>query len=184
MLGKKTSRNTDNKKEIVLMIGNQKKSFELISDKLEKADKLFLEYKTEKVAKKKWDLIKRILDLIEINAKYNYEYLKLNPNFEQNNYNYNLTQLGPTLHEIDYYSLTKMNQENPVEKLFNLLNLCLTDEKKFDEEAKLIINNRYNIPLIEGNERIRINYYIQLFCNYEVFLNEKQKNIFKIKIMK
>ena len=49
MLGKKTSRNTDNKKEIVLMIGNQKKSFELISDKLEKADKtqVEVEYKNE-----------------------------------------------------------------------------------------------------------------------------------------
>ena len=70
-------------------------------------------------------------------------------------------------------------------KLFNLLNLYIKDEKEFDKETKLIINNKYNIHLIEGNEKIRINQYIQLFAHYEVYLNEKQKKFianFKYKI--
>ena len=40
----------------------------------------------------------------------------------------------------------------------------------------------YNMPLIEGTERIRLNYYIHFFANYEVFLNENQKNYILKKI--
>ena len=40
----------------------------------------------------------------------------------------------------------------------------------------------YNMPLIEGTERIRLNYYIHFFANYDVFLNENQKNYILKKI--
>ena len=84
----------------------------------------------------------------------------------------NQAQLYPTR---IFFSLTKTEQKNPSLAKFKLLNLLLDDEKKFDKETKKIINNNYNIPLIEGNERIRINYYLRLFAHFEVFLNEEQK---------
>ena len=112
---------------------------------------------------------------MEINPKYNYEFLKLNQLYEKNDYEENLKQLGPTLSNEDFLNLTKTEQKNPSLELFDLLNLLLKSEKEFDEKTKKIINNNYNIPLIEGNERIRINYYLRLFAHFEIFLNDEQK---------
>ena len=175
MLGKKRKRDISKGQNITLKIGKTNENFELISYKLKKAKELFLEYEGQKTKKEKWELINKIVELVEINPEYNYELLNLNQEFDKKDYEENFKQLGPTLSVNDYYSLTKRDQENPSIKLFNLLNLFIKDEKEFDKETKLIINNKYNIPLIEGNEKIRINQYIQLFSNYEIYLNEKQK---------
>ena len=166
MLGKKRSRGKKENQNRKLKIGNKKEeNFELISYKLEKAKELFLKYKSQKAKNKKWELIKKIVELVEINPEYNYELLNLNKEYDKNDYDDNFKQLSPTLSADDYYSLTKKTQENSSMKLFNLLNLYIKDEKEFDKETKLIIYNKYNIPLIEGNEKIRINQYIQLFTH-------------------
>ena len=175
MLGQKTSRKRKECKEIELIIEKKKENFETISYKLDKADELFTEYEAEKTEKRKWKIIKRIVEFVEINPKFNYELLKLNKIYDKKDFEENFKQLAPTLSNKDYYSLTGKNQENPATKLFDLLNLYITNEKQFDEKTKLIINNKYNIPLIEGNEKIRINYYFQSFSHYEVYLNDKQK---------
>ena len=185
MIGKKRRRPKKENKKIELKIRKKKENFELISYKLEKADELFKQFKKEKLKKNKWKIINKIVELVEINPKFNFELLKLNKENDKGTYGNNFNQLSPTLSEKDYYSLTKKYQENPAIQLFNLLNLYLTDQEKFIEKTKLIINNKYNIPLIEGNEKIRINYYIQLFSHYEVYLNDVQKqyilnNKFKI----
>ena len=173
MLGRKRKREIN--KNIKLKIGKIEENFELISYKLEKAKELFKEYESEKTKKRKWKLINEIVELVEINPKYNYELLNLNQEYNKKDYDDNFKQLSPTLSANDYFSLTKKKQESPSMKLFNLLNLCIKNEEEFDKETKLIINNKYNIPLIEGNEKIRINQYIQLFTHYEVYLNEDQK---------
>ena len=175
MLGKKRKREISKDQNITSKIGKINENFELISYKLEKAKELFIKYEAEKTKKRKWELINEIVALVEINPVYNYELLNLNQEFDKNDYDDNFKQLSPTLSVDDYYSLTKRNQENPSMKLFNLLNLYIKDEEEFDKETKLIINNKYNIPLIEGNEKIRENQYIQLFTHYEMYLNEKQK---------
>ena len=176
MLGKKRKRVKTENQYLKLKIEKKEENFELITYKLKKADELFIKYKAEKTKKRKWELINQIVELVEINPIFNYALLNLNKEFDKEDYDDNFKQLSPTLSANDYYSLTKKNQENPSMKLFNLLNLYLKDEKEFDNETKLIINNKYNIPLIEGNEKIRINQYIQLFAHYEIYLNKNQKN--------
>ena len=175
MLGKKTNRSEKNAKEIKLLTSEKIENFKCILNKLEKAEELYMEYEAEKSKKKRWEIIKNIIDLVEINPKYNYEFLKLNQLYEKNDYEENLKQLGPTLSNEDFLNLTKTEQKNPSLELFDLLNLLLKSEKEFDEKTKKIINNNYNIPLIEGNERIRINYYLRLFTHFEIFLNDEQK---------
>ena len=140
-----------------------------------KADELFKEYEKTKTKKKKWRIIKNIVNLVEINPKYNFELLKLNKFFEKNDYQSNFNQLAQTLSKNDYFSLAKTKQENPSLELYNLLNLYLNDRVKFEGKTKNIRYNKYNIPLIERNEKMRINYYIQSFCHYEIYLNDSQK---------
>ena len=168
MLGKKTNRSEKNAKEIKLLTSEKIENFKCILNKLEKAEELYMEYEAEKSKKKRWEIIKNIIDLVEINPKYNYEFLKLNQLYEKNDYEENLKQLGPTLSNEDFLNLTKTEQKNPSLELFDLLNLLLKSEKEFDEKTKKIINNNYNIPLIEGNERIRINYYTK--CKRNILL--------------
>ena len=175
MLGHKTSRKRNKSKEIELIIKKKKEKFESISNKLDRAEQLFTEYEVEKKEKKKWEIIKRIVEFVEINPKYNYELLKLNKTYDKKDYQANYNQLALTLSNKDYYSLTEEAQENPAEKLFELLNLYIKDENQFDEKTKLITINKYNIPLIEGNEKLRINYYYQSFSHYIAYLNDHQK---------
>ena len=140
MLGKKRKRVKGENQYLKLKIEKKKENFELITYKLKKADELFIKYKAEKTKKRKWELINKVVELVEINPKFNYELLNLNKEFDKEDYDDNFKQLSPTLSANDYYSLTKKNQENPSMKLFNLLNLYLKDEKEFDKETKLIIN--------------------------------------------
>ena len=105
MLDKKRNRGKKENQNIKLKIGNKKaKNFELISYKLEKAKELFLKYKSQKAKNKKWELIKKIVELVEVNPKYNYELLKLNKEYDKNDYDDNFKQLSPTLSADDYYS--------------------------------------------------------------------------------
>ena len=179
ILNRKTTRNINKSKEIKLIIGEKKEYFDLICYKLEKANELFSEYKSNyknlNSVKKKWEKINEIINLIEINPIFNYEFLKINQIYDKTNYEYNFNQLSPTLSENDYFLLTNKHQENPAKILFELLNLCLNNESKFDEKTKQIKNINYNIPLIEGNEKIRVNYYIHLLSHFEIYLNENQK---------
>ena len=171
-LGRKKDR--ENIKEIKLNIGRTTKNFDTITYRLNKADEIFKEYSIIKAKNKKWEKIKKVLDLVEINPIYNFEFLR-NHN-DRSSYDEDFQQLGPTLSENDYSQLSKKKQKNISLELYKLLNLFLKNERKFEEETKKIINNNYNIPLIEGNERLRVNYYFRLFSHYETSLNEIQKN--------
>ena len=175
LLNRKRKRSIEEDKEIELTIKGKNENFDLISYKLDKANELFNEYKIIKKKEMKWENIKKVIDLVEINPTYNYEFLKCHIDFEQENYDYDFNQLSPTLSEEDYFSLTKKEQKNPSIELFELLKLFVIDKKKFEEETKQIAINKYNIPLIEGNEKIRINYYLQLFAHFTLFMNDNQK---------
>jgi hypothetical protein len=175
LLNSKRKRSIEEDKEIELTIKGKNENFDLISYKLDKANELFNEYKIIKKKEMKWENIKKVIDLVEINPTYNYEFLKCHIDFEQENYDYDFNQLSPTLSEEDYFSLTKKEQKNPSIELFELLKLFVIDKKKFEEETKQIAINKYNIPLIEGNEKIRINYYLQLFAHFTLFMNDNQK---------
>ena len=162
-LNRKRSRDLEEPKGMELKIGKENKNFDLISYKLNKANKLFHECRIMKTKEEKRECIKNVIDLVEINPQFNFEFLKYHTKENQSDYEYDFNQLSPTLSENDYFLLTKKKQKNPAKELFDLLNLYITDENEFEEEIKNIKNNKYNIPLIEGNERIRINYYLQLF---------------------
>ena len=180
LIQNKTLRDKSEQK-IILKIDNDKVEFELISSKLNKADELFMEYEGNKKISdlKKWEKIKKIIELVEINHNYNFEILKLQQRLantiDKKEYDYNFNQLSPTLSENDYYFLTNKTQENPSIKIFNLINTFYIKEEDFDEKTKKINFIPYNIPLIEGNERLRINYYFQIFSHYENALNDNQK---------
>ena len=185
LLNKKRLRNTDEEKEneldineekeLELDINEEKEKFDLISYKLNKAKTLFNEYNKTKIKQKKWETIKSIIDLVEINPVYNFEFLKMHKDFEKKDYEYDFNQLSPTLSEKDFFSLTKKKQRNSAKVLFDLLKLYIENEKEFEEETKKIIINKYNIPLIEGNEKLRINYYIQLLAHFTLLMNDNQK---------
>ena len=180
LIQNKTLRDKSEQK-IILKIDNDKVEFELLSYKLNKADELFTEYEGNKKISdlKKWEKIKKIIELVEINHNYNFEILKLQQRLantiDKKEYDYNFNQLSPTLSENDYYFLTNKTQENPSIKIFNLINTFYIKEEDFDEKTKNINFIPYNIPLIEGNERLRINYYFQIFSHYENALNDNQK---------
>ena len=173
-LNKKTTRNFNESNKIKLIIDGETEFFDSITNKLNYANELYEEYKYTSSKDKKWKIINQIIDYDEINPNFNYEFLKLNEHYK-NDYEYNFNQLSPTLSEKDYFALTKKEQQNPTKILFDLLNLCLNNEKEFDEKTKKINYNKYNIPLIEGNERIRINYYIQILSHYDINLKENRK---------
>ena len=175
MLNRKRKRELEESKKIELKIGRKNENFDLISHRLNKADELFIKYKEAKEDEKRWEIIKQVIEQVEINPKFNKEFLKLNHNFNENDYEYDYNQLSPTLSGRDYSFLFNKKQKNPSKILFDLLCLYLEDEEKFEIETKKIINNKYNIPLIEGNERLRMNYYLQLFSHYENLLTNKQK---------
>lgn len=175
MLNRKRKRELEESKKIELKIGRKNENFDLISHRLNKADELFIKYKEAKEDEKRWEIIKQVIEQVEINPKFNKEFLKLNHNFNENDYEYDYNQLSPTLSGRDYSFLFNKKQKNPSKILFDLLCLYLKDEEKFEIETKKIINNKYNIPLIEGNERLRMNYYLQLFSHYENLLTNKQK---------
>ena len=78
MLGKKSKRPKNKAKEIKLLTSEKIENFKSILYKLDKAEELYMEYEAEKSKKKKWEKIKNIIDLVEINPKYNSEFLKLN----------------------------------------------------------------------------------------------------------
>ena len=167
-LNKKTTRNFKESNKIKLIIDNKTEMFDSITNKLNYANELYEEFKYTSSKDKKWEIINKIIDYDEINSNFNYEFLKLNEHYKKD-YENNFNKLSPILTENDYFALTKKDQQNPTKILFDLLNLCLNNEKEFDEKTKKINYNKYNLPLIEGNERIRINYYIQIFSHYETF---------------
>ena len=70
MLGKKRKRDISKGQNITLKIGKTNENFELISYKLKKAKELFLEYEGQKTKKEKWELINKIVELVEINPEY------------------------------------------------------------------------------------------------------------------
>ena len=186
-INNKRDRNEGEVKDIILKIKEDEKEkyekYDLLSFKLNQAENLFMEYEAMKnnsftSHKDLWIKINEIINLVEINANYNFEFLKiqnLNKNaISKKDFDENFNRLSPTLSDKDYFELTNKRQQNPGDKLFELLNLYLNDRKKFESEVIKINNNYYNIPLIEGNERIRVNYYIQLlFSIYKDIQSEK-----------
>lgn len=173
ILNQKTTRNYNESNKIKLKIDKKTINFDSITTKLNKANELYEKYMNTSSKDKKWEIINQIIDYNEIDPNFNYEFLKLNEHYKKD-YEYNFNQLSPTLTQKDYFALTKKEQQNPTKILFDLLNLCLSNEKDFDVKTKKINYNKYNIPLIEGNERIRINYYIQIFSHYEIYLKDNQ----------
>ena len=144
------------------------------------AYKIFEKFQTlEKLNVKKeklFNILIKLIELVEINPVYNYYFLKYHKNIKEyysfnplNNkkekytYQYNFDQLKETLKENHYFELS---EELPISLsigIYQLMILYLSDEKKFFEESKKIEYHHFNSPLIDSIERLRMFYYKQLF---------------------
>ena len=71
-LNKKRSRDLKEPKEIELKVGKTNENFDLISYKLEEANKLFKKCRIMKTKKEKRKNMKNVIDLVEINPEYNF----------------------------------------------------------------------------------------------------------------
>ena len=87
----------------------------------------------------------------------------------------------------DYFNLYHTNQSNPSADLYELLILGSNNNNKDDfiEKSKQVIFHNLNIPLIKGNERLRLNLYKYRIATTQKDLNEfhdiiiKMEEIFK-----
>ncbi len=145
---KKIENNNEYKeKPISLIIGNEIKLYNTFETKLNKAKKLFEEFQKESKNNNKFKIMESIIDLIEINSTYNYEFLKLNKiigdyvtvdsskNEEiKQTYNDNLDSLKYTLIPKNFKEIIGKEPLNPLIELNNLFNLILL---KFEKKEKI-----------------------------------------------
>jgi len=176
---------------------NSNEEFKDLNYRFSEANKLFQKFKNLEKSntdeKELFLILRNIIDLVEINPIYNYYFLKYHKNIKEyssfneiNNqdekftYQYNFQELKETLMPFDFYQLTNDSQTNPAIDIFNLMNLYLDDKKNnFLEQSCNIINYKFNCPLIESTERVRMLYYRSLFKKPENGEDERKKIKFK-----
>lgn len=163
----KVIKKANTKNSIGITIEKKLQKFNTPETNLEKAEEMFtLFLKDEKskikTDKEKFKQIEKVIEICEINPKYNFYYLKyFDKVYDKNNkddYNEDKEILAWSLTNEDYSKLYNSIQSNPINDIFELLNLC-GDESKFSQKAKTITYHSYNIPLIKANEKFRENLY-------------------------
>ena len=164
---------------LIYVVDDKVEKFKLISNKLRESNIKFKEFKSIINPFEKFKKIEVVINLNEINPLYNFELLNLQKELKINSnnisYKENMKILGPTLSNEQYTKLTGKRQKNPAAVLFALLNLYLIKPESFDKATQNLNQIKYNIPLIEGNERTRINYYLSLFLHYNLLLDDEQE---------
>ena len=170
-------------------VTTKKKNYKSIEEKLIKAEELFNQFENSKNEKEKYNLIKEVINICEINSKYNYNYLDLCKKYDSKSYKKECINLANALNKDDYSNLFKVEPQNPATSIYDLIKLFIFDKKIFQKEIKNINIIEYNIPLIKSTERLRVHYYKQLFRNpttkliggIDSFKNiiNKMENLFK-----
>ena len=175
---------------------NRNTEFKDLNFRFSEANKLFLKFKSLEQSdaneKELFFILKNIIELIDINPIYNYYFLKYHQNIKeyysfneitnQNNkftYEDNYQKLKLTLNSTDYSNLTKEPQSNPAIDIFELIQLYLNDQYKFFVLSSNIIYHKFNFPLIESTERLRMLYYRKLFKKPEDNENGEEKKKFE-----
>ena len=155
---------------------------------LEKSAQLysqFLKIKNDKLIsdEEKFKKISEIVELNEINSQYNFYYLKYFSKClssrNKKDYLKDKEILDITLNNEDFFQLYNRPQKNPALDIYEFL---ITGNKQLllDKFGNRKFNN-LNIPLIEANERIRLNLYkFNLFKSNQDF-NEFKDIIIKLK---
>ena len=141
-------------KSIILHSGKDIKIYERIETKLNKAKSFYDEFTRETNIKKKYNIIKSLIDLIEINSKYNYEFLKLNKLIEdyktidknknekiQWAFQKKFNSLKDTLSIEDYKELYNQIQEDPINELNIIFQLIISKSEKEKNLKKKILNH-------------------------------------------
>lgn len=155
------------KNDIMLTVENKIRKFHTPETNIELAEEEFSSFlkieKDDKITnKKKFEKLSKILELCEINPKYNFYYLLyfskcLNNNNEAEFY-IDQEILNFTLTKEDYSQLYNKFQRNIFCELFNLLKLCHDKNNTIKIDADNNYNN-FNIPLIKAPEKFRLNLY-------------------------
>ena len=190
-----TIKSLDNMKEIELTIDDKIEKFETFSSKLKRSEILFNQFldkyeNSELSNKEKFNKLKEILKICEINPKLNYYFL--NYFYEclteerKKEYKENKEILRETLNPEDYWSLFKKNQSNPAKDIFSLLKMKCNPDNKYKNLYTQFINKKhnFNIPLLEANERVRLILYKKRIAESEINKDfakiiQKLENYFK-----
>ena len=171
--------NEDN--TIKLTIDKELQEFSTPESNLKKAEEIFQRFlKMENGSdnysdKDKLELLKQVLDICEINPEYNYYYLKYYQKYCDNKEEYleDKEILSWNLDNDKYSELyNKINNENIINDIFNLLDSC-GDETKFQKLAEKIKYYNYNIPLIKSKEKFRLNLYRHRICKSDSIFRNK-----------
>ena len=162
------------------------KKYNLLKEQLAKCENLFNEIKDLKDNdKRKFQGLQKIISVIEVNPKFNYEFLRIlkengiqyDEGGEIWDYNKNFDLLEKTLISTDYFSLTNKEKENSLKQLINMLKiLAEKTDNDFSSDIYQPIKLEFNFPFIEGISSLRIEYYI----NY-ILSSPYKENIKEIK---
>ena len=193
-----TIKSLDNMKEIELTINDKIEKFETFSSKLKRSEILFNQFldkyeNSELSNKEKFNKLKEILKICEINPKLNYYFLnyfykclKYLTEEKKIEYKEDKEILRETLNPEDYWSLFKKNQSNPAKDIFSLLKMKCNPDNKYKNLYTHFINKKhnFNIPLLEANERVRLILYKKRIAESEINKDfakiiQKLENYFK-----
>ena len=135
-----------------------------------------------------FNILKKIIDLVDINPIYNYHFLKYHQKIkeyysfneitkqsEKFTYKENFKKLKETLKTVHFLELTNSPQLNPALDIYELINLYLDNKNLFFKKSKEIRFQKLNCPLIECIERVRICYYKNLFKKPNKLCPKKRK---------
>ena len=172
--------------EIILTVNGESKKLEIFENRLQRAKILFNEFlsiekESEISAKDKFEKLKKIIEICEINPVYNYYYLKyfLKCLTKENEEEYieDKEILSETLNNKDFYDLYKTEQSNPANDIYELLCLKINNDTRLEESKKLYIEKQHNlnVPLLKGNEKLRLILYRRRIAEKEI--NIKSKDI-------
>ena len=160
--------------------------YDLLKEQLDKCEKLFNSIKDlEDKDQRKFHGLQKIVSVIEVNPKFNYEFLRI---LKENNiqydeggeiwdFNKNFDLLEKTLISSDYFSLTNKEKENSLQKLINMLKILAENtDNNYSSDIYQPIKLEFNFPFIEGISSLRIEYYI----NY-ILSSPYKKNVSDMK---
>ena len=169
-----------NKKEVEIKIRNKKISFYSIEDRLLEAEQKFQEFKNNKDEKKKFKIITEIIEVCEINSNFNYNYLILCQKLNKKKFKDEIINLCDTLSNEDYSNLFNNKPKSPSMEIYDIILSFIHNQQKFLEKIQNINIVEYNLPLVKGSERLRVNYYKQYFRNPTDRLKEGINNCSRI----
>ena len=144
--------------------------FVLLNEKLTQCEAKFRDLsKLKDDDPEKFEKLKQIIYIIEVNPKYTYEFLRImklneltySENEEKWDFKRNFDLLEKTLTSYDYHSLANKDKVNPLKSLIQLLKeLSVIKDGDYSKYQNNLTSLEFNFPFIEGTLGLRIEYYI------------------------